>query len=527
MKTLVSPVLAFLAITLSISCQSTMARSPSELQEVGIWELFEYSLRRQSPVDDPYTGTALQVELAKPDGSKVRTWGFYDGDTTWRVRFAPNQYGVWSYRIWFSDTPDEVIQGSLACVPSDTPGMVCLYEENPFWLGHKGSQYRLLRSFHVGDRFFADNWDDPDDPHDGNARERFLDWFTQNGYNMLSIASHYLNREEAGRGEGWSTPDLWPLNYREYRKMERILDELLARNIVVFPFGGFFGAKADWPTDPEEQELYVRYTLARIGHYPNVVLNVAGPEPFWRMQRSQYQWAMQLDDLRRLGRLIRRLDVHEHVLTVHNEKRASHYGDPFLFEDWYDMATLQGPTTVDREALFAGLAANHAPQKACYAQETLWYGNKNHPRYTDDDLRRNAYAILFAGAVLNFADMDGNSSSGFSGTMDFDQLHQDKHEIVKAVWDWFETIPHHTMRTRQELVRNGYCLAREGEEYYIYLDSENELKMHLGYPYAFKSEWINAIDPNDVRLGPQLSEDVQVWTPDRKGQWILHLWADH
>ena len=42
-------------------------------------------------------------------------------------------------------------------------------------------------------------------------RVAFFDWVEAQGYNMLSVASHYLNRESEGRGEGWDTPDLWPL----------------------------------------------------------------------------------------------------------------------------------------------------------------------------------------------------------------------------------------------------------------------------------------------------------------------------
>ena len=102
----------------------------------------------------------------------------------------------------------------------------------------------MFRSFHVGDRFFASNWDDPFDDNDGNKRTEFLNWLQGQGYNMLSIASHYLNRQEKGRGDGWTTLKLWPFNVEEYREMETILDELSRCEIIVFPFAGFFGARA-------------------------------------------------------------------------------------------------------------------------------------------------------------------------------------------------------------------------------------------------------------------------------------------
>lgn len=41
--------------------------------------------------------------------------------------------------------------------------------------------------------------------------------------------------------------------------------------------------------------------------------------------------------------------------------------------------------------------------------------NKFRPeQYTDVDLRKNAYVIAMSGAALNFGDMNGDPSSGFS-----------------------------------------------------------------------------------------------------------------
>ena len=49
--------------------------------------------------------------------------------------------------------------------------------------------------------------------------------------------------------------------------MEAILDDLARRRMIVFPFAGFFGKSSNFPRDPADQELYVCYTLARIGCY--------------------------------------------------------------------------------------------------------------------------------------------------------------------------------------------------------------------------------------------------------------------
>ncbi len=499
----------------------------AQLPKIEQWSRFELEIVNTRTYQDSYRDVELQCWLTSPEGRDIAFWGFYDGDQTWKVRFSPDEPGKWMYKVAFTDAPDEVIEGAFRCILSDLPGQINQDAFNPFWMGYRGGRRGLFRSMHVGDRFFATNWDDPHDDSDGEARIAFLDWFQGQGYNMLSVASHYLNRHQQGRGLGWDTPKLWPLNAEEYRTMETILDTLNRRKIVVFPFAGFFGAKGTWPKDHEDQKLYIKYTLARTGFYWNTILNVAGPEPFWRQGKDQYQGAMKWSDINRLGRLIKSLDVHNHLLTVHNEKPATVNGDPFIDEEWYTMGTLQGPTTLDRSKLYSGLAMNHHSRKPLYAQETLWFGNKNHPTYAIDDLRKHAYTILFSGSLLNFADMDGNSSSGFSGTLDFEQLHLEAHNVVHQVWDFMESIPFYRLRKRQDLIRqDGYCLAKEGERYYIYLDQAGETELFLDYDYEFRSEWINASNITEIIPGPTIREKTKFSTPGHGDDWILHVYAD-
>jgi hypothetical protein len=171
---------------------------------------------------------------------------------------VPTKKGEWRYKASFSDQSGQVT-GAFNCSSSHKPGRVRKNEANPFWLGKGGEEKTLFRSLHVGDRFFAENWDGQSSDADGNPRTEFLDWLQENKYNMLSIASLYTNRNQEGRGRGWHTPKLWPLNVDEFRKLETILNELKERDITVFPFAGLFGVSGSWPTDPTEQEFGFKY----------------------------------------------------------------------------------------------------------------------------------------------------------------------------------------------------------------------------------------------------------------------------
>jgi hypothetical protein len=272
---------------------------PPARRQVGQWERFEASVVNRKDYADPYRDVALNVVCTRPDSSTVKLWGFYDGGGIWKLRVMPDQTGDWAYEASFSDGSPSV-KGSFKCGVSELPGMISRDETNPVWFGYRGGKHTLVRALHVGDRFFAANWP-------ARERTRFLDWAGKQGYNTLSIASHFLKREGPERGAHWDLPKLWPLDAAEYARMEQTLDELAARRMIVFPFAGFFGQSSNYPTDPADQELYIRYTLARLGCYWNLMWNTAGPEP--NVGKS---W-MSDADVQRLGKLIARLDPQGHL----------------------------------------------------------------------------------------------------------------------------------------------------------------------------------------------------------------------
>jgi len=471
------------------------------------WGRFETSVTNRTAYADPFRDVSLAAAFTGPAGRTVTCPGFHDGGTTWKVRFVPDRPGIWRYAVTFSDG-SKGAAGRFRCVRGGIPGLVDTYEANPTWFGFRGGGAVLVRSFHVGDRFFAGNWP-------AARRKAFLDWAGRQGYNMLSVASHYLNRDQSGRGRGWDTPDLWPLDPAEWRRMEAILDDLARRRILVYPFAGLFGQGSDFPTARADQELYVRTVVARIGPYWNVLFNVAGPEPL--IKARQFRHAMGPDDVNRLGALIARLDPFEHLLSVHNASG----NDPFRRERWSNFVTLQGGKGDDLAKLRAFLAANRTPGKPLYAQEVFWPGNKYHGRLGDEQIRKKAYVLLLSGATINYADMAGNSSSGYSGSMDPADRVPSRHDAIKKVWDFFEKTGFGTMAPRQDVVTRGTCLAQPGRRYLVYLDEGGTVDVKVP-PGTYAVEWIDARDTTARRSGGETRTGRGLAAPDGK-DWLLRL----
>ena len=132
---------------------------------------------------------------------------------------------------------------------------------------------------------------------------------------------------------------------------------------------------------------------------------------------------------------------------------------------------------------------------------------------------------MMSGASLNFAENNGNSSSGFSGSLDLDQRNQKLHNAIKLVWDFFGTLPFHEMNPRQDLVDNGFCLARPGRRYLVYLPSECKVNVSVSKgPY--RVIWIDARNPSHRYDGGTTDDGRNLTPPTGGDDWLVHLIED-
>jgi len=483
-------------------------------ETIPLWGMFQGEIESAKNYTDPFREIDLLLEIKRPDKTTFGHFGFYNGENTWKFRIMPDMEGTWHFTAKLSDC-SKAISGEFICRNTGKTGPVIVHPENPIWYSFRNSKSIQIRSFHTGDRFFASNFNNTE-------REKFLNWIEESGYNMLSVASHYLNRQQPGRGEGWDTPALWPLNPEEFDKMESILMNLEKRNIYVHPFAGFFGRAAEWPTDHAEQELYIRYTLARLAPFRNIILNIGGPEPLLKPEQYQNR-NMTREDIRRVAKLIKKYDPYAHMLSVHNRtsNENKEYGhDFFIFEEWEDYSTLQGGKSTDLQDVYNFILESRMVIKPVYAHEVMWYGNMYHEELDPESLRKKAIILLMAGSFINFGDMNGNSSSGFSGCLDPDSSNIEAHETIHNVWDFFDQIPFTELSPSQDLIENAFCLSDGKSKHLVYSPEGDTFSVNFSLPVSGK--WINPRNREEWIVS--LAEKTII--PPDKNDWFLWIIDD-
>lgn len=103
---MVKRILYWLILT-AIGCALlTLGRNvrAANLPVVPKWERFELTLKSRYTYTNALQEAEVRVLFVSPLGETNRTYGFWDGGKTWRVRFAPNFPGRWKYYTMCSDT---------------------------------------------------------------------------------------------------------------------------------------------------------------------------------------------------------------------------------------------------------------------------------------------------------------------------------------------------------------------------------------------------------------------------------------
>jgi len=93
--------------------------------------------------------------------------------------------------------------------------------------------------------------------------------------------------------------------------------------------------------------------------------------------------------------------------------------------------------------------------------------------------------------------------------------------VIHRVWDFFESIPFYELTPDQNLVDNGYCLAKPGKYYLVYLPEGGEVKVELSNN-DFEASWISGINTSKKQNIGKFNGSTAFEAPDNN-DWLLLL----
>ncbi len=324
--------------------QLTAITAVTPLQEsTALYGKFEAAITLDATFNNPYDPDEIRVEAAftAPSGQVIPVAAFFyqdftytggrvgpTNDTSWRVRFTPQEVGSYTYQITAvtSETTVTSTVGAFAVTDSENPGFVRVDERNPrYFAFDNGSTY-----FPVGVNMA---WSTGDTIADYTM---WLDALAASGGNFIRLwmAPWNLSIEWIDTGLG----DYTRRQFRAY-ELDRVIELAEERGIYIMlslinhgqfntsvnpewddnPYNSANGGPCATPecfaTTPEAQRFWerrLRYIVARWGYSPNIMAWEWWNEINWTPLANEKLLTPWIE---RNSALIRELDPYDHLLT--------------------------------------------------------------------------------------------------------------------------------------------------------------------------------------------------------------------
>src|SRR4030095_317746 len=175
---------------------SVPSAAEQTLVEIPRWEMYEFSAQGRTHVANPFRDAALVGEFVSPSGKTSVIDGFHDGDQTWRLRFAPDEEGEWSYLLRGEGV--EILQrGKLRCTAARGHGFIRTHPEDPYAFAYAdGSPF-----FPMGDTCYGLFDDSPITPA---LREEYLKTRRAQHFNFVRMTVGHSEPRAAKDSAYWA-----------------------------------------------------------------------------------------------------------------------------------------------------------------------------------------------------------------------------------------------------------------------------------------------------------------------------------
>ncbi|CAN7741479.1 DUF5060 domain-containing protein [Paenibacillus sp. LjRoot153] len=313
-------------------------------QTVERWCVFEVELQSSKCFAKPYQEVTLQAYFQK-DQKRNKFIGFYDGGSTWKIRFMPEEEGTYTFRISSNHVEFDGLTGAFECTEAQEGN------RGPVRVNGKHFNYADGTPFFVmGTTAYAWTY------RPEEIRRQTLESFSKYGFNkirMLVFPKYYKGGENdvniaydppvfpfAGAPNEFDFQTLLPEYFQNYE--ERVKDLLrlgIEADVILFHPYDCWGI--DRGMQQEDDLLYVKYVIARLSAYRNVWWSLANEYDITETEDGKFCVGIDRKDWDLLGSFIKANDPHHHPISNHNIPLGWIYPD----RDWLTHVSYQHPDT--------------------------------------------------------------------------------------------------------------------------------------------------------------------------------------
>ena len=315
---------------------------------VGEWEIHS-----QHAYENPFTGVTVDATFTSPTGKQLTIPGYYDGEQAWRVRFNPNEAGRWTYHIVSRPADHELMQAGVFDVAAgESRGFLQATPGRAWGFHYESGDAAFLLGDTVYNLFGM--------AYCGGDVQAFLRRRAGQGFNLLRVRIPVSPFHPPRGYSAWQTRRTWPWGGSEqapqfdrfdleyFHTVDQVVQEAealgLGLELIMEAWGFEFPFNSRHIFVPEWEELWLRYMIARYDAFTSVYFWTPMneyefyPNGDWHYKAVADRWAM------RIGRWIKSVAQHGHIVAVHNGPREPTFArrfaadpeaiDAIMFQEW-------------------------------------------------------------------------------------------------------------------------------------------------------------------------------------------------
>lgn len=527
---------ALLAAIPSSSCgnESSSRLKQRDALEAATWTRWNHVLTSSRTYDNPYADVIVSVTYNGPEGLTLRSYGFWDGGDTFRIRASFPQPGRWQWRTTCSDAGNAGLH--------DRSGVV---EVTPYKGPHELYQHGFLRvsnngrylTYADGTPFFwlGDTAWAASARASGKDWKRYVDDRAAKGFSVIHLApvprawmktatDITNNPPFIGEGSTQWNPAYW-------QGFEQKVQYANERGLIVFIVRIMMGSAKDDP-DPALARLFARNIAARL--FGNCVVF----SPAFDSDYSVVGLMREVGEELRQATSAHLITNHFGTSPVEENLHEAEWLDFDMFQSghnaWWGDEQLYHLTSRAREMPL--YLRQLAPPKPCVNGEAIYDGYAGNAHANAFRARQAGYLSLLSGAC--------GYSFGMSGIWDWG-AHDKKWNWSKSIASssscqmahlgrLFRSLEWWQLESAPELILNQAEVAWErmvlaksvrGDFALAYLPDNETIEVDMGnFPASMNARWYSPTlgeYTGDVSGVPNMGSHL--FTRPGEGDWVLLL----
>ncbi len=516
--------------------------------DVPKWTVYEISLKATGSSPNWYTdpNAVVAAKFTGPGGVTQTVNGYWNGDNSFEIRFAPTAEGTWTYTTSSPNAglnnqsgtinatnAEAANHGFLRIDPAYPKSFVWDDGAHDFMCGQ--TYYSLMY-----DAMVNDNWKaavDNSRAYGMNKVRMFV--YAQGGFVNLASVSHGYPDVTPYSGT-WDNPNRDSLNFDYWQKLDEVVEYMQAKGMVADLLLTNFYRNGEMSGTDAQNDRFLRYVAARYAAYDNVIWCLANE---WDLGNGG-DYPQDQADFNRFGDIMHNSDpwmaagAALRPLSIHRSGGKTDFG--FNAASWPTHVILQyggwnekpggGHFTNGDEWGNWGIVANLGRNMPVVNDEYGYVGQTTSPVPMDrTKLRGTIWGIATAGGYGAAGDIRifGSDETRWTPCRTGEWADApDEYSDIKRMVDFFTTkgVEYWTMTSHNELKTSGtrtYVLAEPGRQYVVYAAVGGTFTINLpdGDYYAYR------YNPRTGETSPlpNVAGGSRTFALPDANDWVIHL----